>query len=71
MLKFTRLNDTQFYVNPDQLLTVESTPDSVITLANGEKHMVRESLSEIIDQFQKYKKSLYQNGPSIQHEQPD
>ncbi|MBY0449188.1 MAG: flagellar FlbD family protein [Cyanobacteria bacterium] len=65
MMKFTRLNDTRFYVNPDQLLTVESTPDSVITLANGEKHMVRESVSNIVEQFQEYKKSLYQNGPTI------
>ncbi|MCH7787526.1 MAG: flagellar FlbD family protein [Chloroflexi bacterium] len=43
MITVTRLNDTRFVLNAEQIKTVESTPDTIITLLTGEKLMVKES----------------------------
>jgi flagellar protein FlbD len=42
----------RFAVNPDLVERVEETPDTVITLTNGTKHVVRESIDEIIESVQ-------------------
>lgn len=51
MIEVTRLNGSIYFINPDQILTIESTPDTVITLQNGEKLMVKESPPTLIDRF--------------------
>lgn len=42
----------RFAVNPDLIERVEETPDTVITLTNGTKHVVQESLDEIVESVQ-------------------
>jgi flagellar protein FlbD len=36
-------------VNVDQIVTIEQTPDTIITLVNGDKLLVRESLGELVE----------------------
>jgi len=45
----------QFAVNPDLIERVEVTPDTVITLTNGAKHVVQESMDDIMETVQIYK----------------
>jgi flagellar protein FlbD len=45
----------QFAVNPDLIERVEETPDTVITLTNGAKHVVQESIDDIVETVQIYK----------------
>jgi len=47
MIVVTRLNGPRFAVNPDLLQRVESTPDTILTLIDGTKYIVEESLEEI------------------------
>jgi flagellar protein FlbD len=49
MIELTRLNGGPLVVNSDLIQYAESTPDTTLTLINGEKTVVRESLSEFID----------------------
>jgi flagellar protein FlbD len=49
MIKVTRLNGKEFVINSDLIEFVEETPDTVITLTNGIKVVVKESVDEIID----------------------
>jgi flagellar protein FlbD len=44
----TRLNSKEFAINPDLIETLEETPDTVITLTNENKYVVKESIEEII-----------------------
>ena len=44
MIVVTRLNGPRFAVNPDLLQRVESTPDTILTLIDGTKYIVEESL---------------------------
>jgi uncharacterized protein YlzI (FlbEa/FlbD family) len=40
-------SDEPFQLNPDMIVTVESTPDTVITLATGAKVVVAETPQEV------------------------
>ncbi|CAM5788211.1 MULTISPECIES: flagellar FlbD family protein [Brevibacillus] len=48
MIQLTRFNGAQFYLNATHIETVESTPDTVITLLTGKKHIVKETAEEVI-----------------------
>ena len=47
MIVVTRLNGPRFAVNPDLLQRIESTPDTILTLIDGTKYIVAESLDEV------------------------
>ena len=48
MVTLTRITGTQFALNPDLIERVDRTPDTVITLVDGTKYLVREGLDEVI-----------------------
>jgi uncharacterized protein YlzI (FlbEa/FlbD family) len=49
MITLNRLghSDEPFHLNPDMIVTIESTPDTVITLATGAKVVVAETPVEV------------------------
>lgn len=55
MIVVTRLNGPQFAVNPDLLQRVESTPDTILTLIDGTKYIVEESMEEITQLVVEYR----------------
>ncbi len=62
MIELTRINGTLIFVNPDQILFAEETPDTVITLANGEKLLVKESTEEVRNRFVALKRDIQREG---------
>lgn len=48
MVPLTRLTGAPFALNPDLIERVDRTPDTVITLVDGAKYLVRESLEEVV-----------------------
>jgi flagellar protein FlbD len=58
MIKLTRLQGKEFYLNAELIEMIEATPDTVITLINGTKYVVKETLEEVIDEIMKYKKEV-------------
>ncbi len=59
MLEVTRLNGSIYFINPDMILSVEATPDTVITLTNGEKLLVREKTSDLVNRFVEFKRKIH------------
>jgi flagellar protein FlbD len=57
MIELTRLKGAKFALNPDQIETAEETPDTVITLLNGHKYIVRESVGEIISRIESFRRN--------------
>ncbi|MBI4819588.1 MAG: flagellar FlbD family protein [Deltaproteobacteria bacterium] len=43
MITLTRLNHRELVVNAAHIVTVEATPDTIVTLIGGERLIVRES----------------------------
>ena len=59
MIQLTRWGRKEkFHLNPDLIKIVESTPDTVITLINGEKIVVEEKVEEVVKKFYLYKKKI-------------
>ncbi|WP_245885651.1 flagellar FlbD family protein [Xylanimonas oleitrophica] len=44
----TRLNGTPFGVNPDLIQRVETAPDTILTLVDGSKYVITETLQDVI-----------------------
>jgi len=61
MIKLTRLNNEIFVLNSDHIENIESTPDTVITLSNGKKIVVSESIDLVINKVINYKKRIFNN----------
>lgn len=60
MILLTRLNGTEFYLNPELIQSVEKTPDTVITLINEKKLVVRESPEVICERYIEYRQRISQ-----------
>lgn len=54
----TRLNGCRFALNPDLIERAEQTPDTVITLVDGVRYLVAESLPEVIANIQRERASV-------------
>lgn len=55
MIKLTRLDGTEIYINPDLIELLEETPDTHITLINGNRHLVLEKADAVIDRIITFK----------------
>ncbi|MDW8799654.1 flagellar FlbD family protein [Clostridium sp. A1-XYC3] len=62
MIKLTGLDNKEYILNADHIERVEHIPESVITLTNGKKYLVKESNEEIIRKVIEYKRKIY-TGP--------
>lgn len=59
MIQLTRLNQVPFYLNPDLIEHIETTPDTVITLTTGQKYLVREAADEVVARIVAYRRHVW------------
>jgi flagellar protein FlbD len=64
----TRLNGAVFALNPDLVERAECTPDTVITLVDGTKYVISESVPEFIDSVRHYRASLIAQASRLEAE---
>lgn len=62
MIRLTRLNGSQFYLNADHIQTVESNPDTHIMLTNGQQYVVREPAETVADLAIRYQARVRRGG---------
>jgi len=60
MIQLTRLNNHPLVVNSELIKFVEQAPDTVITLVNGDKIVVRESAQDVLDRVVQFRRSVLQ-----------
>jgi flagellar protein FlbD len=58
MIELTRLNGSPMVLNSDLIKTAESSPDTMLTLINGEKLIVREEIGEVTERVLAYRARL-------------
>ena len=56
MIKVTRLNGSEFWINPHQIEFVEETPDTVVKMFSEKKVVVRESITEVNESIIAYRR---------------
>jgi|SRR5579863_1634467 len=58
MIELTRLNGRPMVLNSDLIKTAEASPDTMLTLINGEKLIVREPIEEVQEKVLAYRARL-------------
>jgi len=58
MIKVTRLNGTEYYVNPHQIECIEINPDTTLVMLSGKHHIVREETDEVLERINAYRQRL-------------
>jgi len=58
MIQLTRLNGSIIMLNSDLIKTAEASPDTMLTLINGEKLIVREDCAEVAERIVAYRARL-------------
>ncbi len=58
MIIVSRLNEERFGINAEHIERVEETPDTVLTLLDGRKYIVRESLDQVIELVVQYRANV-------------
>lgn len=61
MIEVTRINGKKIIVNAEKIETVEATPDTVITLSDGKKIIVKEGCQEVKNLVLSYKRDIFVN----------
>jgi flagellar protein FlbD len=74
MISLTRLSGSVFVLNADLIERLDSTPDTVITLVDGKKYVVVETMSEVVDAIRVYRSAVIAFGaigvPEQHHSRP-
>lgn len=60
MIVLTRLDGREVVVNDGLVVTVESTPDTVITLTTGDRIMVKERVEDVIARVVAFRRRIFE-----------
>ena len=61
MVTLTKLNGTTVVINAELIETLEATPDTIITLTNGKKFLVKEDTNEVARRVVEYRRETLKN----------
>ena len=59
MIHLTRINHVPLVLNSELIEHIETTPDTVISLTNGQKFVVREAAEEVVNRVIDFRRNLY------------
>jgi flagellar protein FlbD len=59
MILITRMDGRQIYVNAELIQYLESTPDTIITLTNNTKLIVKEKADQVVERIIAYQKQIH------------
>lgn len=62
MIKLTLYNDADIVVNAEMIESVESTPDTLLSLNTGKKVMVKESVEDVVSKVIAYRRLISRGG---------
>jgi len=58
MIKVTRLNGLEYYINPHQIESIEIKPDTTLLMLSGKHLVIKETIEEIIDRIVEYRRRI-------------
>lgn len=64
MVVVTRLDKQLMYINPDHIICIEETPDTVITLFNGNRYIVIDRAQTIISRIVAFRAKISRRAAS-------
>lgn len=67
MIRVTRLDKQTMYVNPDHIVSIIESPDTVVTLFNGHTFLIRESAADIINRIVVFRSKILRRSGAVSH----
>jgi flagellar protein FlbD len=58
MITLSRLNGVSFVLNSELIKTIETVPDTILTLTSGEKLIVRESAQDVVEAVRRFRRDV-------------
>ena len=58
MIRLTRINQVPLVLNADLIEHMETTPDTIITMTNGQKFVVLESSDDVIRKVVAFRREI-------------
>ncbi|HZP64542.1 MAG TPA: flagellar FlbD family protein [Terriglobales bacterium] len=68
MIRLTRLSGQELAVNSDLIKFIERAPDTVVTLTNGEKIIVRENTEQVVERIIAFRRAVLAGLPAMGHD---
>ncbi len=65
MISVTRFDRQTIFLNPDHILSIEETPDTVITLFNGNHLLVREHVKVILQRIVSFRAKIIRRSGAL------
>ncbi len=59
MIRVSKINGREFFINDDLIEVMEEIPDTKITLSNGHSYLVKESCEEIMAMIKERHRTLH------------
>jgi flagellar protein FlbD len=58
MIRVTRLDGKEYYINPHQIESIETRPDTTLLMLSGKYVIVREAVEEVINRIIEYRRRI-------------
>ncbi len=71
MIRLTRLNGKEIFVNAELIKFIETTPDTILSLTDDDKLNVLESPEEVIAAIIEYRRKAYGALPTVVNRQDE
>ncbi len=65
VIKVSRLNKSELWINAELIEFIEETPDTVISLISGKKIIAREPVDVLVDQIIAYRRRVGYQRPLV------
>jgi len=65
MIKVKRINGEEVVINAELIETVEARPDTTISLSTGNKIIVKDTVSEVVEKIIEYRRSVKQKRTEV------
>lgn len=69
MILVHRLRGEPLYLNPDLIEAIESTPDTVLTLIDGRRTIVADTVDEVVDRILRFRATVLVTADQLREEQ--
>ena len=58
MIKVTRLNGIEYYINPHQIESIQLQPDTTVFMLSGKHLVIKEGIEDILDRIVEYRRRI-------------
>jgi flagellar protein FlbD len=58
MIKVSKLDGTEYYLNPHQIECIEIRPDTALVMLSGKHHIVKEEVDTVLERIDEYRRRL-------------